>query len=80
MAAGFGAQLAVAFPPLGCDGSVAYRSLHGAAQLAGVAAVAKAAPRGDGADLLEYALNALCAGPELQIAHTGSIDQRAACR
>src|SRR5207253_1822317 len=80
MPAGLGGQLAVALPTLGADGALPYRGLHGAALLHGVRAIAETALSGKCRDLLERAIHTILAGPELQFAQPGRVDECAALR
>ena len=72
-----GAKLAIAFPSVLRQNARCQRIGHRATGLARVRAIAEAAFGGKRGDLAEDFADALRSCPELQFAHTRSIDQRA---
>src|SRR5215813_8908092 len=68
-------QFAVALPPDRVELTVVERRLDRAAGRVGMRAVAKAAALCERSNIVEGAVKALLAGPELQLPHPGSVDE-----
>ncbi len=78
VAAHFGAEFPVALPARFREGTGGEGLLNGAGVFDGVTAIAKAAGGGERGDFVEDLVERLLAGPELELAHAGGIDERAA--
>src|SRR5689334_13747531 len=80
VAAGLPEEFAVARETVGADVAASERGFDGAALLTLMGAIAEPAGGGGPGDLVEGHVDALLAGPQLELAHTGSVDERAAAR
>ena len=74
------AELVVAHQPIGIEVALFGGRDHGAAGFVPVGAVAETALLGERLDIRKRCFHRVCVGPELDLAHSGRVDQDAAVR